>query len=256
MLNKEDKISIIVPAYNEEKRLAISVGETIRTFSKLECVYEIIIVDDGSSDATLRLAKDLAQKYLQVIVRQNRENRGKGRALKLGFRAASGNYVVFLDADMDLHPEQISTFFDIMELDGADVVIGSKMHPNSIVNYPLERKFVSKVYFWFIKLLFQLPINDTQTGLKLFKYKVLNAVFPKILVRQFAYDLEILALTHRLGFKIAEAPVVLRPLEGRQRWGRITLTAVWSMLIDTLAIFYRMYVLKYYDRLDSNSIKE
>lgn len=256
MIPANKKISIILPAFNEEIRLAHSVKETIKTFEDFKVPYEIIVIDDGSTDNTLDVAKNLSAQNKQVIVRQNRENRGKGRALKQGFRGASGDYVVFLDSDLELHPSQISTFFDIMNLDNADVVIGSKMHPNSVVEYPFDRKITSKVYFWLVKILFFLPINDTQTGIKLFKYEVLKKVFPRMLVKEYAFDLEMLVLAHHYGFKIAEAPVVLKPLPGRKRWGTISFNSIWTMLIDTLAIFYRLNILKYYDRLNTDSTKK
>ena len=146
---------------------------------------------------------------------------------------------------MDLHPAQLQTFFDIMKLDDVDVVIGSKRHPNSKLNYPLGRKIISSGYFFLINLLFNLPIRDTQTGLKLFKYEVLKKIFPKILIKNFAFDLEILANVHRLGYQIAEAPVVLT---SQRKYGRIGLKAIYSTFIDTIAVFYRMYILRYYDR--------
>ncbi|MDD5236886.1 MAG: glycosyltransferase family 2 protein [Candidatus Omnitrophica bacterium] len=250
-MNKNISVSVIIPAYNEAGHIRYGIEETVRTFKELSCAFKIIVVDDGSTDDTLELAKETAQKYDNIIVKQNRANHGKGRALKFGFRFAKGDYVVFLDADMDLHPAQISTFFDILELDKADIVIGSKRHPNSVIDYPLQRKIISSFYFFLVKLLFGLPIRDTQTGLKLFKHEVLAKVLPKILVRKFAYDLEILANAHRLGYKIKEAPVVL---ESQRPLGRIGISAIYVTWIDTLAIWYRMYILKYYDRIDNHNL--
>ena len=152
MKNLQGKVSVIIPAFNEAKGIAGSLSETIRVFNEFGCKYEIIVVDDGSSDATYRNVLAAASKHPQVIVKQSKKNRGKGRALKIGFRLASGDYVVFLDADMELHPAQIQTFFDIMRLDDADVVIGSKRHPNSRLSYPLDRRIVSSVYFFLVKI--------------------------------------------------------------------------------------------------------
>jgi hypothetical protein len=134
-----------------------------------------------------------------------------------------------------------------MFLDKADVVIGSKMHPNSVVNYPLQRKIISLVYYLLIRILFDLPCHDTQTGLKLFKIQVIKDVFPRILVRKFAFDLEVLVNTHYLGYRITEAPIILKP---QRRFGRIGSCAIFTTIWDTLAVFYRMRILKYYDRID------
>jgi hypothetical protein len=134
-----------------------------------------------------------------------------------------------------------------MLLDNADIVIGSKFHPNSVVNYPLQRRIISMGYYLLIRFLFNLPCHDTQTGLKLFKTEVLRKVFPKILVKKFAFDLEVLVNAHHLGYKITEAPIFLN---SQRRYGRIGLKSVFATFWDTLAVFYRMYILRYYDRID------
>ena len=247
MKSIKEKISVIIPAHNEASRIIPNLKETVETFDEFGCPYEIIVMDDGSSDGTYEKVLELSHKHKNIFIKKNWKNYGKGRAIKKGCRYASGEYIVFLDADMELHPAQLQTFIDIMRLDKADVVIGSKMHPNSIVNYPWHRKIVSRVYFFLVKLLFGLPINDTQTGLKLFKAEVLKRVLSRILVKQFAYDLEILVNARRLGYKITEAPVVL---DSQGRYGRIGIKAIYKTFVDTLAIFYRMYILKYYDRID------
>ncbi len=245
MKNLNAKISVIVPAYNEGKTLKNSLEEIVKTFDEFDCDYEIILIDDGSQDNTLSEAIKVAEIHKKIRVKRNLKNYGKGRALKKAFRYVRGEYVVFLDADLDLHPGQVSTLFDILRLDEADVVIGSKLHPNSQVEYPLSRKLVSLIYFLIIKILFGLPLRDTQTGLKIFKRDVLGKVLPKILVKKFAFDLEILANVQRLGYKIAEAPVVLKQ---QRKYGRLGWSAMWQTGWDTLAIFYRMFILRYYDK--------
>ncbi len=243
-------VSVIMPAYNESSRIQESIAETVRTFQEFGCSWELIVLDDGSGDDTYERARNAAGACPPgtVIVKKNRVNLGKGRALKRAFKYIRGDYVVFLDADMDLHPVQIQTLFDIMRFNDADIVIGSKMHPNSVVRYPLQRKIISRIYFWFVWLFFRLPCHDTQTGLKLFKSQVLRAVFPRLLVKQFAFDLELLVNAHHLGFRLAEAPIELSPQ--RSSYGRIGMRALWVTFLDTLAVFYRMYILKYYDRID------
>ena len=242
------KVSVIMPAFNEASRIASSIEETVKTFSRFNCAWELLIMDDGSTDDTFKIAQEFSSKYpSNIIAKKNPYNLGKGRALKKAFHYISGEYVVFLDADMDLHPTQVSTLFDIMRLDNADIVIGSKMHPNSIVNYPLQRKIISLGYYLFTRLLFNLPCHDTQTGLKFFKTEVLRKVFPRILVKRFAFDLEVLVNATHLGYKIAEAPIVL---DSQRKYGWIGLGHIYTTTRDTLAVFYRMYILRYYDRID------
>ena len=248
MKDIKEKISIIMPAYNESGHILTSVEETAKTFRRFGCNWELLVIDDGSTDDTFSILEGLLSKYEgQLVVKKNTYNLGKGRALKKALRYTSGDYIVFLDADMDLHPIQVQTLFDILRLDNADIVIGSKMHPNSRVKYPLMRKIISLGYFLLIKLLFGLPCHDTQTGLKLFKREVLEKVFPRILVKRFAFDLEVLVNAYHLGYRIAEAPIVLNP---QRRYGRIGLRSIWVTTQDTLAVFYRMRILKYYDRID------
>jgi glycosyltransferase involved in cell wall biosynthesis len=237
-----------MPAYNEADHIQTSICETVKTFNDFGCSWELIVMDDGSSDRTFELASQLTKKYAgQILVKKNAFNIGKGRALRNALKYVSGDYVVFLDADLDLPPIQIQTLFDILRLNNADIVIGSKMHINSIVNYPFQRRIISFVYYLLVKALFRLPCHDTQTGLKLFKVEVLRRVFPKITIRKFAFDLEILVNAHHLGYRIAEAPIVL---DSKRRYGRIGLGAIFTTTVDTLAVFYRMFILRYYDRID------
>lgn len=242
-----------MPAFNESARIVSSIEETILTFNEFGCAWELIVLDDGSTDDTFECATTLIRKYPhQLIVKRNSHNLGKGRAIKKAFHYVSGDYTVFLDADMDLHPVQVQALFDILRLDKADIVIGSKLHPNSKVAYPFQRKCMSMVYYYLVKLLFGLPCHDTQTGLKLFKTEVLRRVFPRILVKKFAFDLEVLVNANHLGYAIAEAPIVLSP---QREYGRIGPRSVAVTFWDTLAVWYRMYILKYYDRIDYHRSK-
>ena len=248
----KDKFSILIPVHNEAKRISRNLKEVKETLDDLGCKYEIIAIDDGSSDNSYQILEELKKEIPRLIVNRNAQNFGKGRALKKAFKQSSGDLIVWLDADLDLHPYQIKTLYDIMVLNDADIVIGSKMHPNSKVNYPLTRKIISFGYYCIIRVLFNLPCHDTQTGLKLFKRKVMEEVFPRILVKQFAFDLEVLVNAHHLGFKLAEAPIIL---ESKRDYGRIGVSSITTTFKDTMAIWYRMYILKYYDRIDHHRRK-
>ena len=206
----------------------------------------MIVIDDGSKDRTYEEVMRAASSNDRVKVLQYDENVGKGFALLQGFKYASGDLIVFLDADMDLHPGQIQILFDYMKMYDADAVIGSKRHPQSKVNYPLRRRIISNIYYAVIRTLFDLPIRDTQTGLKVFRYEPLKMAISRILVKKYAFDLEILVNLHHLGYKVVSAPVVLN--FNRPQWGRIGLRDVYNTALDTLAIFYRLRILGYYDR--------
>jgi glycosyltransferase involved in cell wall biosynthesis len=244
----DGKISVVLPAYNEAEHIVRNLLETVSVLSKFEYDFEVIVVDDGSPDKTyLHAARLLASHPQRVRVVRYEENRGKGNALMAGTWFASGEYVVFLDADMDLHPVQIPTLLGVAEASGADVVVGSKMHPLSNVDYPKKRRLYSWGYYVLVRALFGLPVSDTQTGLKVFRREVLERVFPLMLVKRFAFDVEVLANAHRLGYQIVNAPVTL---DFRRALGRLNWRNVFKMLRDTLAIFYRMKIIRYYDGLD------
>jgi len=130
----------------------------------------------------------------------------------------------------------------------ADIIIGSKRHPVSKVQYPWQRKILSIGYQLLIRILFGLQIRDSQVGMKFFRREVLENVLPRILVKHYAFDIEILAVAHRLGYnRIFEAPVNLDWTEGNSILIKSLWYSIYRMLIDTAAIFYRLKILRYYD---------
>ncbi len=246
----EAKVSVIVPAYNESRDIAANLQAIVHALSPQVRALEIILVDDGSRDDTWRhAAATMDRSAAEVRVLRYERNQGKGFALACGARRATGAYVVFLDADLDLHPDQVPAFFDIMFQKNADAVIGSKWHPASRVDYPRWRRVMSRGYYALVRALFGLPLRDTQTGLKLFRARLLEGVLPRLLTKRFAFDVELLAVAHRMGFTIAEAPV---RLEFRRDVPRLAVADSWHALVDTIAIFYRMRLLKYYDRVHTS----
>lgn len=250
MESYKGKISVIMPAYNESAHIYRNINETCEVFKKTKCRFEIIVVDDGSKDSTFEEAVRASKEHDNVKVVHYSSNNGKGNALKEGFKAVTGDYTVFLDSDLDLHPSQLHTLFRIMRDRKADVVIGSKHHPSSRLDYPAVRKLISRVYALMLKVLFNLPLRDTQTGLKVFDTGTLKRVFPKVLCKRYAYDLELLVNANRLGYKVVEAPVVL-DFKRPRKWGRIGFTDLYLTGIDTMAIFYRLKILRYYDSINT-----
>jgi len=236
-------ISVILPAYNEEDSIGDVIRETVKALDRITNDWEIVVVDDGSKDSTFAIAKEFAKNNGRIRALSYGKNMGKGFALKYGFEHSRGDLIVFMDADLDLHPKQIKKLIEIMEREKADVVVCSKRHPESKVNYPLNRRILSDAYFFMVKILFNLNVKDTQVGLKLFKRKVLRDVMPRILVKRYAFDVEVLANAVRRGYKIVEAPVELDFKHG----SNINWREIWRMLVDTLAVAYRMHIRRYYD---------
>jgi glycosyltransferase involved in cell wall biosynthesis len=240
------KVSILMPAFNESENIDRNLREVVDTFTRFADEFEVILIDDGSSDDTYLYAGRVSREFPGVVrVVRYDVNAGKGNALVAGASYVRGEYVVFLDADMDLHPSQLPVFFEIMERRNADAVVGSKWHPQSQVTYPPIRRVYSFGYFAITRMLFGLPLRDTQTGLKLFRTSLIRDVIPRVLSKRFAYDVELLAVAHRRGYRIVDAPV---HLEYQRTLGRLRLNAVWRTFLDTLAIFYRLNFLHYYDR--------
>ncbi len=246
-LATQPRISVVMPAYNEAEHIIENLLETVGTLAALTADYEVILVDDGSPDHTyLRALEGIKQLGGNIRVVRYRTNAGKGNALICGFQYCTGDLVVFLDADIDLHPRQIATLLRVLQEGDADVVVGSKWHPDSQINYPLLRKFWSFGYYLLVRLLFGLPLRDTQTGLKIFRAKVLREVFPRVLAKRYAFDIEVLVNAHHRGFRIADAPIKLEFKRGT--FGRVKFGDVWDVFLDTLAIFYRLRITRYYDR--------
>jgi len=244
MTEMRPKFSVLMPAYNEARHLAANIQETVKVMKTLGESFEILVVDDHSRDQTGKIVQEVAQELPEVRPVLLPLNQGKGFALRAGFERSWGELIFFLDADLDLHPRQFKLLYQIMRDSGADVVIGSKRHPQTISNYPWKRRIVSAVYFFLVKVLFGLPVKDTQTGLKLFRREVLERTFHQVLVKKYAFDLELLVLVHHTGYRIAEAPVVV---DYKTKFGHIGLKDIFNIWWDTMAVWYRLYVRQYYD---------
>ncbi len=235
------KVSVVIPAYNENEIILETLKECISSLKGIN--HEIIIVDDGSHDGTYEKVQEFVREHKNINVVNYGGNHGKGFAIRYGFKHTTGDIVAFIDADMNIHPRQIVTFIKEMERTEADVVVGSKRHPDSKVNYPVNRKIFSNVYYLFVKTLFGIQIKDTQVGLKLYKRKVLEDICPLVVVKRYAFDIEILANAHRLGYKIREAPIEI----DMNFDSHVNKKAIWNMFWDTCGIFYRMNIMHYYD---------
>lgn len=235
------KISLIMPMYNS-RDITKNIEEAVKSMERVTKSYEIILVDDGSKNGCFNSAKKVKNPKIKVV--GYKENKGKGNAIKYGFKFCKGDYVAFVDSGRDLNPKQLKDFLEIMQKSNADIVIGSKRHPDSVVHYPILRRIMSRTYQLVNKVLFNLNVKDTQVGIKLFKRKILEKIMPKIVVKKFAFDLELLVVAKKYNFNIVEAPIVMRYKFGSS----INISAVFWMLWDTAAIFYRLKILKYYDK--------
>lgn len=245
--NKPHLITVIIPAYQQEKTIAKDLHRIQKVLSQSPYHFEVIVVVDGIVDNTFKNAKKVSSKY-NVKVYGYDNNRGKGYAVRFGMMRSKGDIVGFIDSGMDLNPNGIAMLLEHFQWYKADIIIGSKRHPVSKVQYPFSRKIISYSSQIFIRSLFGLNVRDTQVGLKFFRRKVLEDVLPRLLVKQFAFDIEILAVAYYLGYrKIYEAPVELKFNPRTSGISHKLFYSLWKTFWDTLAIFYRLIILRYYD---------
>jgi O-antigen/teichoic acid export membrane protein len=235
-------LSVVLPCHNAGGGLR-GVLSTLERELEGSGSYEIIVVSDGSTDATTTIAEEFPSDRVRVVARSRR--RGKGAALRWGLAQARGRYIAFMDADGDIHPRTIRSFVVLMNLYEPDVVLGSKRHPMSEVKYPPLRRVMSWTYHKVTRLLFHVNVRDTQTGVKLLRRDVVEAVLPRMLEKRYAFDLELLVVARRLGYtRVFEAPIHLDYRFSSQ----VNVVATVRIVMDTLAIFYRRYVLGSYRR--------
>jgi glycosyltransferase involved in cell wall biosynthesis len=238
-------LSVVVPVYNQASSIAGNVRTILdRVGSAIDEPFELIVVSDGSVDGTEE--RLLATETGRVRVIHYDRNLGKGYAIKVGCLAARGRWISYIDSDLDLDPVSIPAFLDAARRESLDFAIGSKRHPDSIVHYPAARQATSWMYQQLVRMLFRLNVRDTQVGLKVFRREVVEQVVPLLLVKRYAFDLELLAVSRSLGFqRIRELPIALTY---RFTGSGVRSVAVLRALIDTAAIFYRLRVLRYYQR--------
>lgn len=240
------KLSVVVPVFNQASSIVGNL-ETIRerVASKLGHDFEIVVVSDGSIDATESELLE-RQKEGGFRVFHYDRNLGKGYAVKLGALEAFGEWIGFVDADLDLDPADLGDYVRKAEEDQLDFAIGSKRHPDSDVHYPRSRVVASWLFQQLVRLLFHLDVKDTQVGLKIFRREVAEQVLPLLLVKRYAFDIELLAVARAFGFeRIEEMPV---RLDYQFTGSGVRSTAVLRALVDTAAIFYRLRILRYYQR--------
>jgi len=234
------KVSVILPAYKEEKTIKETIRKVDCTLKETGFSYEIIVVDDGSPDSTSLKASQCAVNNSHVKVIRHAANMGKGAAVRTGFSHSTGDYVAYIDSDLEISPEPLQTYF--RALSSADIAIGSKWHPKSKVKTPFIRRLLSIGFYALAKLLVGIKVSDTQTGLKAFRREALEKILRAQLVKRYAFDVELLAVASLLNLKTVELPVNME-LKAKFRP-----TDVLRMLVELLGIAYRLRILRWYQK--------
>lgn len=236
-------LSVIIPAYNEEKRLPKTLKDINEYLKRQNYSYEIIVVSDGSKDRTCEIVEELKSKIDNLKLICEKVNRGKGYGVKIGMIQAKGKYRLFTDADNSTPLNQIEKFWPEFEK-GADIVIGSRDLKGAILDppQPLFRRFVGECFKYFRKIIVGLwEIEDTQCGFKCFKAEAAEKIFPKCKIERFAFDPEILIIAKKLGYKIKEVPVYWK----NDPKSKVKLKSMIKMGIDLLKIRWNLITKKY-----------
>ena len=233
-------LSVVVPAYNEGKTIADSMQKLFGELEKLSEGYEVIVVNDGSKDNTLEELVKLKADYRQLRVISYKTNRGKGHAIHRGMESVSGKYCAVIDADMEIHPFQILTYLERLKEGSVgdrrvSGITGCKFDPESEVDFPLYRRFMSMCYYKMLHVLFTFDIKDTNTGLKIFNMKKIRPLLSMLRVDGFAYDVEMLTAVYGNGGRLLTAPVVC---SYQRDDTRINFKSVGLTFLDTMDVFF------------------
>ena len=210
-------LSIIIPAYNEEQRLPATL-QTVAAFLDQRAFEfaEVIAVNDGSRDGTARVIREAAARDPRVRLLENPGNRGKGYAVRHGMREARGEWVLFTDADLSAPIEELDRLWQAVSAARADGAIGSRALDRSLigVHQSAFRETSGKFFNLVMRLITGLPYRDTQCGFKLFSRAAAQAVAARQRIEGFGFDVEILYIARKLGFRILETPVRWNNVEG------------------------------------------
>lgn len=201
-------LSVIIPAYNEEERISETLFDIDKYLKRQNYEYEIIVVNDGSTDKTAEVVGSLLFRIKNLALVKNEKNRGKGYAVRRGLLAAKGKYRLFMDADNSTSVNQVERL--LSEFPKYHIVIGSRAVMGAIIN-PLQppiRRVLSKIAKVVIQMVICLPgIKDTQCGFKIFSEKAADDILPKCKAGSWAFDVEILKIGQKLGYEAKEVPV-------------------------------------------------
>jgi dolichyl-phosphate beta-glucosyltransferase len=229
-------ISIVIPAYNEEERLGPTLDRVLDFAEQSGWNAEVLVVNDGSQDRTADIVRDYAQKTGIVRLLDNPGNRGKGYSVRNGVLHATGDIVLFTDADMSSPIEEAPKLLSAL-MEGADIAIGSRWARSELQTrrQSLMRQFLGRVFNLLLRALLRLNFKDTQCGFKAFRREAAQTVFPLQHIERWGFDPEILFLAHKLGYCIAEVPV---------RWGHDTRTRI-NPIVDGSRMVSEMLLIRW-----------
>jgi dolichyl-phosphate beta-glucosyltransferase len=200
-------LSVILPAYQEAARIGASVEKALAYLHLRDYPAELIVVSDGSTDGTARIAREAGGERVHVI--ENRVNRGKGHAVRTGMLAARGAHLLFSDVDFATPIEEVERFRAALD-EGCDLVVGSRALPDSDVRVRQAwwRQSMGRTFNHIVRAAVGFSMRDTQCGFKCFRREAARAIFSRARIDRFAFDVEVLWIAQRLGLRVGELPVV------------------------------------------------
>ena len=210
-------ISIIIPAYNEEKRLPATLERVICSLKRGKWSFaEILVVDDGSADGTVQVAERLRTEYPALRVLRNPGNRGKGYAVRHGMLECRGEWALFTDADLSAPIEELEKLWQAAEDSGVQMAVGSRALDRNLIGVHQSwfRENVGRLFNLVMRLITGLPFRDTQCGFKLFEANAAREIFRRQLLDGFGFDVEVLFIARRLGYRAVEVPVKWNDVQG------------------------------------------
>jgi dolichyl-phosphate beta-glucosyltransferase len=232
-------VSLIFPAYNEEARIGDSLRSAAEFIKGADLDADIIVVDDGSSDRTVDVVRQLQEQYGFIRLVQHERNRGKGFAVRTGVLGADARFSLFCDVDEAVPICEVTKVLTAAVEQEADVAIGTRYHQDSVIvkRQPWQRIVVSRLGNLLIRALLLPGLRDTQCGFKLFRQDTMQPVLEQVTVSGFGFDLEVLAIARHRGLRVIEVPVTWEHGEGSSlRLGRAAVT----VLLDLLRIAWRI----------------
>ncbi len=236
MNTQHPDLSIVIPSYNEELRLPVTLKRIAEYLPSLGLRTEVLVVDDGSRDGTAAVAETFRGKISELRILSNGRNRGKGYSVRHGMLEARGDIVLFTDADLSAPIEESGKLIEEIK-NGSDVAIGSRAMDRSLISTHESpfREFAGIVFNWMVRIVLRLPFVDTQCGFKAFRRERCRIIFEQQRIEGFGFDPELLYLARHNGLHTVEIPV---------RWGHSPATKV-NMLRDSLKMFVDIFAIRW-----------
>jgi dolichol-phosphate mannosyltransferase len=232
------RISVIIPVFNQQKKISYSLEKIKQAVESAFGDYELIVVNDGSTDDTLSILRTIKLLDPHIRIVSYTPNRGKGYAVKQGVLESLGEVVMFLDGDLDISPDSIKDYIE--RLDTCDLVIASKRHPESSVTIPRSRAFLSGAFHLIIRIATGISQKDTQAGFKVGEGDLMRAIFKDMTINRYAFDVELLTIASILKLSVQEMPVILKIDK------KFKIKEIVNMLTDVARITYRYRIVGHY----------